>query len=66
MDQLSLTLHERYGHLGITALREIGRGLDARVYRGESAALGLVVLPRTGDQMPWLCEFRPRSKLTQS
>ena len=44
MDQLSLTLHERYGHLGITALREIGRGLDARVYRGESAALGPVAV----------------------
>jgi aminoglycoside phosphotransferase (APT) family kinase protein len=44
VDQLSLTLHERYGHLGITALREIGRGLDARVYRGESAALGPVAV----------------------
>ena len=44
MDQLSLTLHERYGHLGITALREIGRGLDAVVYHGESAALGPVAV----------------------
>ena len=44
MDQLSLTLPERYGHLGITALREIGRGLEAHVYRGESAALGPVAV----------------------
>jgi aminoglycoside phosphotransferase (APT) family kinase protein len=44
VDQLSLTLRERYGHLGITGLREIGRGLEMRVYRGESAALGPVAI----------------------
>jgi aminoglycoside phosphotransferase (APT) family kinase protein len=40
VDQLSETLRDRYGHLGITGLREIGHGLDARVYRAESASLG--------------------------
>jgi aminoglycoside phosphotransferase (APT) family kinase protein len=49
MDQLpatllSATLRDRYGHLGITRLREIGRGLEMRVYRGESAALGPVAI----------------------
>src|SRR6185437_7358264 len=39
MDQLSATLRDRYGHLGITGLREIGHGMETRVYRGESAAL---------------------------
>ena len=33
-----------YGHLGITGLREIGHGLDARVYRAESASLGPVAV----------------------
>ena len=41
---LAATLLDRYGHLGITGLRETGRGLDARVYRGESAALGPVAI----------------------
>jgi aminoglycoside phosphotransferase (APT) family kinase protein len=41
---LAATLLDRYGHLGITGLREIGRGLDARVYRGESAAFGPVAI----------------------
>jgi aminoglycoside phosphotransferase (APT) family kinase protein len=41
---LSQTLRDRYGHLGITGLREIGHGLDARVYRGESASLGPVAV----------------------
>jgi aminoglycoside phosphotransferase (APT) family kinase protein len=49
MDQLpatllSATLRDRYGHLGITGLREIGHGLETRVYRGESAALGPVAI----------------------
>ena len=44
MDQLSATLRDRYGHLGITGLREIGRGMETRVYRGESAALGPVAI----------------------
>jgi aminoglycoside phosphotransferase (APT) family kinase protein len=42
--QLSETLRDRYGHLGITGLREIGHGLDARVYRAESASLGPVAI----------------------
>jgi hypothetical protein len=41
---LSATLRDRYGHLGITGLREIGHGLETRVYRGESAALGPVAI----------------------
>jgi aminoglycoside phosphotransferase (APT) family kinase protein len=44
MDQLSATLRDRYGHLGITGLREIGHGLETRVYRGESAVLGPVAI----------------------
>ena len=44
MDQLSATLRDRYGHLGITGLREIGHGMEMRVYRGESAALGPVAI----------------------
>jgi aminoglycoside phosphotransferase (APT) family kinase protein len=49
MDQLSATLlsatlRDRYGHLGITGLREIGHGLEMRVYRAESAALGSVAI----------------------
>ena len=41
---LAETLRDEYGHLGITGLREIGRGLDARVYRAESAPLGPVAV----------------------
>ena len=41
---LAQTLRDRYGHLGITGLREIGHGLDARVYRAESASLGPVAI----------------------
>lgn len=44
MERLSSILRDRYGHLGITGLREIGQGLDARVYRGSSAALGDVAI----------------------
>lgn len=44
MQQLSDTLREHYGQLGITGLREIGRGLDARVYRADSGALGPVAI----------------------
>lgn len=29
--QLVETLHDAYGHLGITDLRQIGQGMDARV-----------------------------------
>jgi aminoglycoside phosphotransferase (APT) family kinase protein len=44
VQQLSDTLREHYGQLGITGLREIGRGLDARVYRADSVALGPVAI----------------------
>jgi aminoglycoside phosphotransferase (APT) family kinase protein len=44
VDQVSETLRDQYGHLGITGLREIGHGLDARVYRAESASLGPVAV----------------------
>jgi aminoglycoside phosphotransferase (APT) family kinase protein len=44
VEQLSLTLRDACGHLEITGLREIGHGLDARVYRGESASLGPVAI----------------------
>lgn len=44
MDRLSSILRDRYGHLGITGLREIGHGLDARVYRASSASLGDVAI----------------------
>jgi len=41
---LSETLRDRYGHLRITGLREIGHGMDARVYHAESASLGPVAV----------------------
>ena len=44
VERLYLTLRDSYGYLGIYGLREIGRGLDARVYRGESALLGPVAV----------------------
>jgi aminoglycoside phosphotransferase (APT) family kinase protein len=44
VERLYLTLRDSYGYLGISGLREIGRGLDARVYRGESALLGPVAV----------------------
>jgi phosphotransferase family enzyme len=44
VEQLSLTLRDACGHLAVTGLREIGHGLDARVYRGESASLGPVTV----------------------
>ena len=44
VERLSLTLRDSYGHLEITGLREIGHGLDARVYRGESASHGPVAI----------------------
>lgn len=42
--QLTQTLRDTYGHLGIGGLHEVGRGLDARVYRAESAGLGPVAV----------------------
>jgi len=44
VNRLSSILRDRYGRLGITGLREIGHGLDARVYRSSSAALGDVAV----------------------
>lgn len=44
MSRLAAVLRKQYGHLGITGLREIGHGLDARVYRGTSATFGDVAL----------------------
>ena len=44
MDELAGILRDRYGHLEIAGLREIGHGLDARVYRGDSVALGPVAI----------------------
>jgi aminoglycoside phosphotransferase (APT) family kinase protein len=41
---LTATLAGCYGQLGITGLREIGAGLDARVYRADSAELGFVAI----------------------
>lgn len=43
-DMIARTLRETYGHLGIGGLDEIGHGLDARVYRAESAGLGPVAV----------------------
>jgi aminoglycoside phosphotransferase (APT) family kinase protein len=48
--KLSETLRGEYGHLRITGLREIGRGLDACVYRGESAELGPVAVRMPHDR----------------
>lgn len=42
--RLTAALASRYGHLGITRLREIGAGLDARVYRADSAELGPIAI----------------------
>lgn len=44
MDQLAETtlaetLRERYGHLRITGLREIGYGMETRVYRLDTAVM---------------------------
>jgi aminoglycoside phosphotransferase (APT) family kinase protein len=50
--QLTEILRDEYGHLGIGGLREIGQGLDARVYRADSAALGPVAVRVPHDR--WL------------
>lgn len=42
--QLVETLSGDYGHLRITSLRQIGQGMDARVYRGTSPELGPVAV----------------------
>src|SRR5581483_11445420 len=48
--QLTGILRDEYGHLGITGLREIGHGMDARVYRAESAELGPVAVRLPHDR----------------
>jgi hypothetical protein len=48
--QLVEILHDAYGHLGITDLRQIGQGMDARVYRGLSPELGPVAVKLTHDR----------------
>ena len=48
--QLAETLHDAYGHLGITDLRQIGQGMDARVYRGFSPELGPVAVKLAHDR----------------
>jgi hypothetical protein len=42
--QLLDVLHAQYGHLGITGLRPLGEGMDAKVYRACSSALGPVAV----------------------
>ena len=42
--QLMETLHQKYGELGITDLRHIGEGMDAKVYRAHSPELGPVAI----------------------
>lgn len=42
--QLAQALREEYGHLGIASLRPIGAGMDAEVYRADSAELGPVAI----------------------
>src|SRR6266851_3521526 len=42
--QLMETLRQEYGELGITDLRHIGEGMDARVYRAHSPELGPVAI----------------------
>src|SRR5450755_4687027 len=42
--QLTYTLRDEYGHLGIADLRQIGEGMDAKVYRAHSAELGPVAI----------------------
>lgn len=43
-DQMTAALCGEYGHLGVTGLRQIGQGMDARVYRADSAELGPVAI----------------------
>ena len=42
--QLAQTLRDEYGHLGIADLRQIGEGMDAKVYRAHSTELGPVAI----------------------
>lgn len=42
--QLMETLHQEYRELGITDLRHIGEGMDAKVYRAHSPELGPVAI----------------------
>jgi aminoglycoside phosphotransferase (APT) family kinase protein len=42
--QLRDVLHAQYGDLGITGLRALGEGMDAKVYRARSSVLGPVAV----------------------
>lgn len=42
--QMAAVLGSEYGHLAITGLRQAGQGMDARVYRADSAELGPVAI----------------------
>ena len=42
--QLLDVLQAQYRHLGITGLRALGEGMDAKVYRARSSALGPVAV----------------------
>jgi len=42
--QLIKVLNDEYGHLGITGLRPLGEGMDAKVYRAHSPELGPVAI----------------------
>ena len=48
--QLMETLHDEYGGLGITDLRHIGEGMDAKVYRAHSPELGPVAIKMPHDR----------------
>lgn len=48
--QLIETLNHACGHLRITGLRQIGQGMDARVYRGISPELGPVAIKLPHDR----------------
>ena len=48
--QLMETLHQEYGELGITNLRYIGEGMDAKVYRANSPELGPVAIKMPHDR----------------
>jgi aminoglycoside phosphotransferase (APT) family kinase protein len=48
--QLVQALRGEYGHLRISGLHEIGRGMDARVYRADSPELGPVAIRMPHDR----------------
>ena len=48
--QLTEILHDEYSHLGVTGLRQIGQGMDARVYYGSSPELGPIAVKLPHDR----------------